>query len=418
MWKKNLIGDKLAYFWILISGLLFRFFWAISVPVKPVSDSHAYDTFAQNLANCQNYGWTCDEPSAYWPVGTSFIYSLLYRLFGHHYLPIVIIHILIALVTIALTMYLAEMWFDRQIAVMSGVFLAIWPSQVQMVTILNSELIFTAVVVIALSVWLTERWNLFIRAGVTGSLLAAACYVRPTALLIPALLLFIRYVSTRQIVQTLKATAIMLVVMGLLIAPWSLRNYGEFGEFVVISTNGGANLWMGNNPESTGGYMPLPPEVDGMTEVQRNTYLKNQAKDYIKENPLLFIKNSTKRVIVTHSRESIGIVWNEEGIVSRYGERVLMPLKLLSSFYWIVMLTAAILGIVLLFARYGVLATIAQPTVLFWLYYAAIHGVIVAQDRYHFPSIPMIAVLASFFLCSQYQRYAPTSSLRTWRLRL
>ena len=50
------------------------------------------------------------------------------------------------------------------------------------------------------------------------------------------------------------------------IAPWSIRNNAVFGEFVLLSTNGGPNLWMGNNPDSTGFYMPLPSSVDGLSE--------------------------------------------------------------------------------------------------------------------------------------------------------
>ncbi len=396
MFLLNKFQDRRYYFWILLLALVLRVLWSLLVPVVPLSDSNAYDVFAQNIVNCNNYGWNCTEPSAYWPVGTSFIYSIFYRIFGHTYAPIVIFHIVISLVTIGLTMYLAEQWFGRRVAALTGIFMAVWFSQVQMTTILASELIFNTLVIAALVIWLYQDLNLWLRSAIAGVLLAGACYVRPTALLIPILLLFARYVSTREIKRSLIATGIMFAFMGLLIAPWSLRNYNTFGQFVLISTNGGANFWMGNNPQSTGEYMEPPAETNGMNEAARDTYLKEQAKAYIKENPLQFVAKSFQRVVITHSRESISVEWNKDGLVSRYGDKVLVLLKLLNLAYWLLMLALGLTGAVLLVQKLGILPAIAHPTILFWGYYAMIHAATVAQDRYHFPSIPMIAILAGF----------------------
>jgi 4-amino-4-deoxy-L-arabinose transferase-like glycosyltransferase len=392
----KLMENRRYYYWILLLALVPRILWSVAVPVIPLADSYAYDVFAQNLVNCQNYGWTCHEPSAYWPVGTSFIYSLFYQVFGHSYGPIVIFHILVALVTIGLTMVLADRWFGRQVAALAGVFMAIWPSQVQMTTILASEPIFNALVVVVLVIWLNNNWNLLARGAIGGVLLAGTCYVRPTALLIPILLLFSSYIDTRQIKRSLVSTGIMLTLMGILIAPWSLRNYNAFGEFVLISTNGGSNFWMGNNPESTGAAMLLPSDTNDMNEAERDRYLNEKAKAYIKEKPILFVRNFFRRIFDTHSRESISVVWNEDGLISRYGKSIIMPLKLLNLIYWVFMLALGLLGIFLLVAQSGFLSTIAHPPVLFWFYYVIVHGITVSQDRYHFPSIPMIAILAAF----------------------
>src|SRR5919199_2860491 len=212
------------YLWIMLITLLLRVLWAVAVPVIPLSDSNAYDTFAQNLANGQGYGWNSQSPTAYWPVGTSFIYSLFYRVFGHTYLPIVIFNLVLAVVITGLAMHLAETWFNRRVALLTGLLLTLWPSQIQFTTVLASELPFTALVLVAVVVWLNKRTNLWLRSMFAGVALAAASYVRPTALLIPILLLLFRWISTREILKTLKATLVMFAVMALLIAPWSIRN--------------------------------------------------------------------------------------------------------------------------------------------------------------------------------------------------
>ncbi len=382
--------------WILLLALTLRLIWAIAVPVIPISDSYAYDVFAQNLANGAGYGWTAHSPSAYWPVGTSFVYSLFFRFFGHNYFQIAILNIFLGLLTIWLSMHLAKHFFDQRVAVITGILLALWPSQIQFTTVLASEQLFTALIVLSLAIWTNESLALWFRSGVIGIVLAGASYVKPIALLIPILLFVMEYAKTREIAKSFISMVIMFILMAMLIAPWTIRNAQEFGSFVIISTNGGANLWMGNNPASTGGYMELPPEVKGMNEAERDKFLKSLAIAHIKERPDLFAFRVVKRIVDTHSRESIGVVWNEKGLTSRYGTKVLLPLKLINQFYWLSMLVFSLVGVVLIGIQTGWFKLFYQPLVLFWTYFAGIHAVIVAMDRYHFPSIPMISILAAF----------------------
>jgi hypothetical protein len=186
--------------------------------------------------------------------------------------------------------------------------------------------------------------------------------------------------------------------MAIIIAPWSYRNTQLFGQFTLLSTNNGAVLWMGNNPKSKGGYMPLPEETKGMNESQRNQYLKSLAKEYIKEEPLVFIQRCIIRLIDTHSRESIGVAWNKKGLISRYGSSILLPLKIISQLYWLLALGLSLIGIIILGKQHGWLNVIIHPTVVIWVYLAGVHVVIISNDRYHFASIPMIAILAALAL--------------------
>ncbi len=389
---------KNPYRGIILIGLFLRLLWAIAVPVVPVSDSNAYDVFAQNLAKGNGFGWGVNELTAYWPPGTSFIYAIFYKILGHSYWPIILFNLLVAAGTIWVTMYLAEKWFDRRIAILTGFILAFWPAQIQFTTVLASELIFTILLMVGLWLWLEEKFTLRSRAIGVGVIMAAACYVRPTALLIPFLLLFFRVIKTREIFKTVTATLVMFLIMAIIIAPWSYRNTQLFGQFTLLSTNSGAVLWMGNNPNSTGGYMQLPEEVEGMNQAQKNQYLKSLAREHIKEKPLLFIQRCIIRLIDTHNRESIGVAWNEKGLVSRYGSGILLPLKIINQLYWLPALGLGLIGIVILGKQYGWLTMLTHPTVVIWGYLAGVHAVIISQDRYHFPSVPMIAILAALAL--------------------
>jgi hypothetical protein len=184
--------------------------------------------------------------------------------------------------------------------------------------------------------------------------------------------------------------------MAILIAPWAYRNYQLFGEVVLISTNGGPVFWMGNNPDSKGECMPLP-DIEFDSEVERAKYLKEQAIEHIKAEPLIFLKRMTKRLIDYYRSENIGIVWNLGGLKKINADATLLPLKLLSSGYWMLILVLAIYGLWQLFKIEGLWQTItATPIFALLGYFTVLHVIIASGDRYHFPIIPFLAMLAAY----------------------
>jgi hypothetical protein len=384
-----------------------RVIWAVMIPTVPLSDSHAYDTFAQNIVAHGVYGWKADEPSAYWPVGTSAIYALLFGIFGHVYWPIVILNILLSVAIIAATMRIARRFYPGNaiIAGISGALLAFWPSLIMYVTVLASELPFIAALMIALDAW-TSRDTSTLRQGlIAGFFFAVASYVRPTALLFP-LVLGLQLLVTRDSVRwALMITAVTCLTMAALIAPWTARNYELFNAFVPISTNGGVTLWMGNHPGSTGTNTDFPEYAAGLDEYMRDKVLRQEAVAYIKSDIPGFLIGSLKRLWATYNRETIAIAWNETGIEMVLGASAKLPLKLIATSYWLALLLLALAGIVLKFRNCASILNFASdPILLLWAYFAATHAIIIAGDRYHFPSIPAVAIFAAIAIHSTLQR--------------
>ena len=394
------VANRPALPWcLLVAGLALRFGWALLIPVVPVSDSVVYDQFAVRLAEGFGYTWLDGSPSAFWPVGTSAVYGLLYRLFGVDHASIVAFNILLFIPILFLSMQLAGRWFGRSVAAMTGLLLAVWPLHVEFTTVLASELIFTVLVLAILWTWEADRLRPIARGVLLGVLLAAASYVRPTALLLTIVLLGAAAVRGQGRAR-LTATILSLVVAGLLIAPWSVRNTRAFDQFVLLSTNGGVTLWMGNNPESSGGYAEVPPAFSGLDEATRNDRMGAVAKAYIVAEPGRFIVNSLRRLQNTFGHETIGVVWNEPGIVRALGPGAPMPLKLVSQAFWLPVLAFGLAGVALLIASCGVVRAAAHPATIVWLYFAGIHAVVISQDRYHFPVTPLIAAFAGLALCA------------------
>ncbi len=384
---------------ILIFGFALRLVWALALPVQPISDSAAYDQLAWNIASRGSYEWNNGDITAYWPVGTAFIYSILFRLFGHSYGPIAALNVMIGTLSIALTMELARRWFSGRASLAAGALLAFWPSQIEFTTILASELPFNFMLLLAL--WLTSvapirSWPL--RGLVTGISLAGASYIRPTALplvvLVAAALIWSSKVKWQFLAQFVGAA---IIAMAVCVAPWTLRNERQLGARVLISTNGPANFWMGNNPNANGAYMPLPDDVAGMDEVARSKLLSDRAKQFVAMQPAHAAWLVVRKIIITHDRETIGVSWNEPALGAKLGNTGVKVAKAISTLYWWLALALAFTAVAILTKREKIRGMF-HPTVLAWGYFALIHGVTVGADRYHFPSIPFIAMLAGTIL--------------------
>lgn len=382
---------------IIALGLLLRVIWALFVPVEPISDSAAYDTFARTLASHGVYGWTPTEPGAFWAVGTSAIVAATYLIVGDSYIGVVALNLLASLLTMFLVFRLGEIWFGRLAAFLATACIAVWPNLIVFTTILSSELYFIALTLLGLWFWARREGAPWLNLLLSGVAWGLACYVRPIILLLPFALVLAAVpagaASTAR--TTLKALAATILILAV-VSPWTYRNLQLFGEPVLVSTNFGANLWMGNNPDTTGRYMHPPKWAQDMSEIQRDRALGDAAKEYIRADIPGFIARTLRKAVILHSGESIGIAWNEAAIERGLGKTGILGLKAVATGFWFLMLAAAVGGIVIM-ARQSIVSALLHPTVIAWAYFAAIPAVIVADQRYHMPATPFIALLAGSF---------------------
>ncbi len=387
---------------ILALGLAIRVAWILVIPVNPVSDSHAYHLFAATISDHGVYGWSAEEPTAYWAVGPAAIYGAGYHLFGTGSgLSVVLINLISSVTAIWFLYDLGKRWFSERTGQLAALLFALWPVTIQFTTVLASELHFIALTLAGLAALDRAgfRSGELIFLGVAGVCFAGATYVRPIALLIPFVVLL--GTSLRTLRVSIHDAAKAILVTGIilaLVAPWSARNERIFDTTVFISTNFWANFWMGNHPGTTGGYAPLPAATNGMGEIERSEYLKEASLKALKNEPKEFVTRTAWKALILHERETIGVSWNEAEIKSLSGSKGLIIMKLVSTGFWYMMLVLALMGIVLLALKGKGWTVILVPPVWLWLYFTGVHAVIVVGDRYHMPAIPMIALLAAVTL--------------------
>ena len=396
---------QIKLYQIIVVAILLRLIWAWVIPVMPVSDSNAYDVFAQNIWKFGTYGWTADSPSSYWPVGTSAIYSIFYRLFGHSYWPIVFFNITCTVGFIYFSQKLCDLFFEAvEIGRLTALLLACWPTLIMFTTILGSELPYMVASMAAVYFFVQYRQSILTGSILSGLLFAAAYYIRPLAIITLAICIFYLLIQWKNLKRLALHTSLCTIVMVLLVAPWACRNYELYGHLVTMSTNGGATLWMGNQPGTKGGYLKLPDRVNGLDEYTRNKVLKDEAISYIKEQPVAFLIRTVKKFGKFHLGETIGVTWNIEGVKAVLGEKMVMPLKLITQLYWSSVLMFAVIGVVLYYKQQGVWQLFSNPFLLIWLSTAAVHAIIVAQDRYHLPITPHISAFSAYTIFLAIQR--------------
>jgi 4-amino-4-deoxy-L-arabinose transferase-like glycosyltransferase len=85
-------------------------------------------------------------------------------------------------------------------------------------------------------------------AGLAGMLLGLAALTRATALgFVPLAALWLFFsVKGRARRGSILAAATMLAACVLMLVPWAVRNYRAYGQFVLVDTTSGYNLWLGS----------------------------------------------------------------------------------------------------------------------------------------------------------------------------
>jgi len=122
------------------------------------------------------------------------------------------------------------------------------------------------------AVWLLDRslpghrrhestW-LAVGAGVAGGF---AALVRPGMLIF--LGLAVVWVAVRRSIRVAIAVALAATAV---ILPWTARNVGEYGRFVLIASEGGVTFWTGNHPFAIGdGDLAANPEISRASNALR-----------------------------------------------------------------------------------------------------------------------------------------------------
>ncbi|MBO0699448.1 MAG: glycosyltransferase family 39 protein [Zavarzinella sp.] len=272
---------------------------------EPGSDQSEYDAYAWNLA--QGNGYRGPSPdvadpnhlTAYRPPLPSVLMAAIYAVAGHRYDAVRLVHCLLGAASVWLTYRIGRRAYGEAVGLLAAAGYAVYPVAVlQSGDILSEPLgvfLFLLFLDVCLAFGREGTWATAIGSGVVFglALLTRANYV----VMIPLFAVW-AVVQFRGRPRMLLRAAAMLLIAGLVMTPWVVRNYRVFGEFIPFSTMGGSALLQGNNrlvvtQPPLYGYSVWDTQIDEYREglqsagdeLERDRRAKAFAVEWLKENP-------------------------------------------------------------------------------------------------------------------------------------
>jgi 4-amino-4-deoxy-L-arabinose transferase-like glycosyltransferase len=213
-------SDLVLILLILAVGLALRAAFQLRLPVFMTKDSPEYYLPAYQLVTGQGF----DLPERRTPLYSLFIAFSIATL-GIELQALAFLQHLMGVATAVLAYLLGRQLFNRAVGLVSGLLTAVAAPLLVYEQHVMSETIFAVTLALAAVafVWASQslRWWQLVLAGAA---VALACLARPIAQGLLPLGPLALLVSTRSWRQTLRATVLVLVGVGLLLGPWIVRN--------------------------------------------------------------------------------------------------------------------------------------------------------------------------------------------------
>jgi 4-amino-4-deoxy-L-arabinose transferase-like glycosyltransferase len=394
-------------FWIVTIALLLRVAWIIiahTYRFKSTDNNFSFGwemgRIGASLASGHGYSNPFGPPTgptAWEPPLYPYLIAGVFRVFGIYSQASAFVLLTINSVFSALTcvpiFLIARRIFSEKVAVGATWAWALLPNVIFWCTrwvweTSLSALLLAAIFWLALTMEDREGWLPWFEFGFLWGIAA----LNSTSLLsfLPAAGLWAWYRRTKRGKQSLAGALLASAVFLACIAPWLVRNYQTFGQFIFIRDNFGAELRLGNGNGADGTWMEyLHPTQDAyamrqyqaMGELAYIAMRKQQAIEFIKADYARFVGLCVKRFIY---------FWAGPPKVTQppWMSEVKNSLFLASS--------------ILMF--WGLARVLRQRRpgawLIFWLIllYPAVYYVVFPSPRYRQPIEPEVAILCVFLL--------------------
>ena len=396
---------------IVCAGFALRAVAIVGFKHVPESDELVYMSMALNLISGNGIVDRMGNHAMYNVGYPLFILSPVFFFFGEELLVARLFNMLLGGVAIVLSYLVAkEAGAGRLGRLMAAAIWAVYlPASVYGVYLLKENLmipLMLGVMWCALRLVRLPSKKVAVGCGALFGLLALTGNAALSLIAVAALALVL---SPAVISQRVTLAMLILAVAAVVSAPWMIRNMHVIGA-PVLNTNGGFNLYLGNNPAATGMFVSISETPRGSTwkdlrktgEVQASETLKQEAIAWAKANPSDFLTLSLKKAVYFWTppfHEGKGETSTTEKIV-----RVLWAIQF-------VFLVAAALSTLLI----RKLRT--KQLAILWLAvscYTAVHVLFYVTFRYREPIMPVLGVMAALAIESLLLRMSlpPDDSLQ------
>jgi 4-amino-4-deoxy-L-arabinose transferase-like glycosyltransferase len=393
--SKKQTFDAIALTLILCLGLALRIAAIAGFNHVPESDELAYKSMALNLVSGNGIVDNMGNYAMYNVGYPLFILAPVFFLFGEDLLAARLVNLLLGGGTIVICYLVAKEAGAGRLGRLTAA--AAWalylPSGVYGVYLLKENLMIPLMLGVIWCALRLARQNSNNVAIGCGALLGLLALTGNAALSLVAVVAFALLLNPALMAQRVTMAVLTLSVTLAISAPWMIRNMQVIGE-PVMNTNGGFNLYLGNNPAATGMFVSISDTPRGATwdtlrktgEIQASETLKQEAISWVKEHPTDFLKLAVKKAVYFWTppfHEGKGEQSSAEKII-----------RFLWAIQFLVLVAAAIVTVLIRKLRNRQVAILWMALVC----YTAVHMLFYVIFRYREPIMPVLAVMAGLVL--------------------
>ena len=379
-------------------------------------DMSWYDGVARRLVAGLGYVGFDMAPTAHWPPGYPFLLAAVYWLFGPSLLAAKLANAVLATVTVVLTYRIGCELGRPRVGLVAAALLALFPGDILFSPPIMSEALFAAL--FCASLWLflvcSNRANTGSLAWlVFGLLLGAATLVRGTALpMFPAFTLT-WLASGTGLRRALWYSLAAAVGLALALLPWIVRNQLRLGSPILIATNGGNAVWIGQSAVATAHENLLPPNPTQEASADR---LPNPEREVETDRAkmraaLTSMRTHPGRVVTMMPAKTYMLYKNDRGsypFIDGGIREILAPerrpwLDALVDGYYFVVLGLALVGTRHFLRREH--EAVLLPIIVAW--FTLLHAVLFfGLTRFHHTLLPVFSLMAAAELLAWTRRTA------------
>lgn len=276
------------------------------VTVLPgIHDQVSYDALANSLLAGRGYSFPedwypftpADTPTSHW----SFIYPLylagVYALTGYHPIVARLIQAVVGGALMCLLVYrMGRRVVNEETGLVAAGLVAVYGYFIYYNAALMTETFFIVLVLLTLYLGIELKENpTLIRWVGLGVSLGLAALVRQTILLFAPFLLLWLFIELRGRGIRWWHFTLPIVVIFVLITPWTIRNYYVYNEFLLLNSNAGYALFASNHPNLGTDWrndvvvVPVPNELRGQNEAQLDRALARKGIEFILADPERYV---------------------------------------------------------------------------------------------------------------------------------
>jgi 4-amino-4-deoxy-L-arabinose transferase-like glycosyltransferase len=411
---------------ILVIAFVLRLSYLVQIQSIPLfyhlaGDGRTYDEWAQRIAAGDWLGKGVFYQAPLYP----YFLGVLQLVVGHNLWLIRLIQIILGSLSCALIYLVGRKLFSRAAGIAAGLILAGYAPAIFFDALIEKSILdlFLLSLLLFLLIGTMERrhWTQWLAAGATLGLFGLS---RENALILTAVIpLWLAINFSDQSIQTrARWAAVFFGGLLLVLVPVGIRNLAVGGEFKLTTSQFGANLFIGNNPEADGSYGSVhkiigEPQLEGndaarlaeralgrrLSPGEVSAYWLNKSLDYIRTEPANWVRLLGKKWLM---------VWNAREVEDSD------DFYIYRQWSWLLALLGSInhFGILAPLAAAGAWLTRNQWRRL-WLFYAMLTSLALSVAlfyvfaRYRFPLVPLLALFAGAALAELPTLYRN----RAWR---